>query len=64
MVGSEAMGMVVAMGVVECELVRLKSVGWGGVASCSQACIFIGVVIEFGVCIFFYFCVWCLLVVE
>ena len=28
MVGSEAMGMVVAMGVVDCELVRLKSVGW------------------------------------
>ena len=45
-------------------LFRLKSVGWGGVASCSQACIFIGIVIELGVCIFVCFCVWGQLVVD
>ena len=51
-------GAFISVVVAGCELVRLKSVGWGGVASCSQACIFIGVVIELGVCIFVCFCVW------
>ena len=37
---------------------------WGVLASCSQACIFIGIVIELGVCIFVCFCVWGQLVVD
>ena len=41
--------------VVGCEW---TSVVWGGGASCSQACIFIGIVIELGICFFFCFCVW------
>ena len=62
-IGSKAMGMV-EIGVVWCGLIRLISVGWGGVASCSQACIFIGIVIELCICVFFCFCVWGQLVVK
>jgi hypothetical protein len=37
---------------------------WGGDAPCSQACIFIGIVIELGICILFCFGVWSQLVGE
>ena len=55
----------VFISVVGCGLVRLNSVDWWrGVAPCSQACIFIGIVIEFCSCIFFGFSVWSQLVIE